>query len=118
MAEGFARHWSRGKYEIFSAGTEPQSVHPLAVRVMQEFGIDISSQRSKGLDNVPLERIDRVITLCGEAGEVCPVLPSAVDRTHWPLADPALAQGDEEQILQAFRQVRDEIGARVKSLFS
>ena len=118
MAEGFARHWSRGKYEIFSAGTEPQSVHPLAVRVMQEFGIDISSQRSKGLANVPLERIDRVITLCGDAGEVCPVLPSAVDRTHWPLADPALAQGDEEQILQAFRQVRDEIGARVQSLFS
>lgn len=118
MAEGFARKRARDKYEIFSAGTEPKSVHPLAVRVMQEAGIDISSQRSKGLDSVPLDRIDRVITLCGEAGEACPVLPGTVERVHWPLPDPALVQGDEEQILQAFRQVRDEIGARVESLFS
>ena len=118
MAEGFARKWSRDKYEIFSAGTEPKSVHPLSVRVMQELGIDISSQRSKDLDSVPLHRIDRVITLCGEADEACPVLPGAVERVHWPLRDPALAQGDEEQILQAFREIRDDIAARVASLFS
>ena len=118
MAEGFARQLSDGRLRIFSAGTEPKGIHPLAVRVMREAGVDISTQSSKGLDGVPLKDIDQVITLCGDAAETCPTLPAKVARTHWPLADPALATGDDEVVMKIFRQVRDDIRARVQALLS
>ncbi len=118
MAEGFARQLGNGGYRFFSAGTEPKAVHPLAVRVMQEAGIDISRQSSKGLDRLPLDAIDQVITLCGDAAETCPTLPAKVARTHWPLADPALTTGDEEEVMKIFRQVRDDIRVRVQALCS
>ncbi|HLN87055.1 MAG TPA: ATP-binding protein, partial [Candidatus Limnocylindrales bacterium] len=118
MAEGFARQAANGKYRIFSAGTEPKGIHPLTVRVMQEVGIDISVQSSKGLDEVPLNEIDQVITLCGDADERCPTLSTKVKRAHWPLPDPAAALGGEEDILPLFRQVRDEIRLRVQALFA
>ncbi|MSP41661.1 MAG: PAS domain S-box protein [Deltaproteobacteria bacterium] len=116
MAEGFARQAANGRYKIFSAGTEPKGVHPLAVRVMQEVGIDISAQSSKGLNEIPLESIDQVITLCGDADEHCPILDKLVKRTHWPLTDPAAAHGSDEERLSLFRQVRDEIRQRVHAL--
>jgi len=116
MAEGFARRLANGKYRIFSAGTEPKAVHPLAVRVMREAGVDISMQSSKGLDDIPLDDIEQVITLCGEANEHCPTLGRQVKRSHWPLTDPAAAQGSDEQRLALFRQVRDEIQRRVQAL--
>jgi arsenate reductase len=118
MAEGFARFLAPTGIQIYSAGTEPKSVHPLAVRVMREAGIDISAQRSKGLEAVPLEEIDLVITLCGQAEESCPTFPKKTERVHWPLPDPALAQGTEQAILKTFREVRDAIRARVEGLFS
>jgi len=118
MAEAFARQSANGKYRIFSAGTEPKGVHPLAVRVMQEVGIDISAQSSKGLDQVPLDEINQVITLCGDADERCPTLGLQAKRAHWPLPDPAAAQGSEEETLPLFRQVRDEIRRRVQALFA
>ncbi len=118
MAEGFARHLGNGRYRFFSAGTDPKSIHPLAVRVMQEAGVDISMQSSKGLDKVPLNDIDQVITLCGDADEHCPTLAATVKRSHWPLPDPAAAAGTEEEILPIFRQVRDEIRRRVEALFA
>jgi two-component system, OmpR family, phosphate regulon sensor histidine kinase PhoR len=114
MAEGFARRFANGRYKIYSAGTDPKEIHPLAVRVMRESGIDISSQQPKGLDAVPLNHISHVITLCGDAEEKCPVLPLGTKRSHWPLADPARAGGDEQQRLTAFREVRDEIQKRVR----
>jgi arsenate reductase (thioredoxin) len=118
MAEGFARGMASNGDRIYSAGTSPKGVHPLAIRVMREVGIDISTQRSKGLEEIPLDRIDQLITLCGDADEQCSALKSQVKRIHWPLPDPALAVGDEQQILAVFRKVRDEIRSRVKALFS
>jgi two-component system phosphate regulon sensor histidine kinase PhoR len=118
MAEGFARHLGNGRYRFFSAGIEPKGIHPLAVRVMNEVGIDITRQSSKTLAKIPLDSVDQVITLCDDAAEKCPALGGKVKRTHWPLADPALARGDEEQVLQVFRQVRDELRSRIENLFS
>lgn len=118
MAEGFAHKLAPQGVRVYSAGTEPKTVHPLATQVMKELGVDISDQSSKGLEAVPLEKIDLVITLCGEAAESCPALPRNTEHLHWPLPDPALVQGDEETVLKIFRQVRDEIRARVEKLFN
>jgi two-component system phosphate regulon sensor histidine kinase PhoR len=118
MAEGFARHLAVAGERIHSAGTEPKTIHPLAVEVMKEVGIDISKQRSKGLDEVPLDRIDHLITLCGDAAETCPAIPLDVMREHWPLPDPALACGDPDQVRKVFREVRDAIRARVETLLA
>lgn len=118
MAEGFARQLAANHYRIFSAGTAPKEIHPFAVQVMQEAGIDITKQRSKGLESVPLDSLDQIVTLCGDVDEQCPVLENRVERIHWPLPDPALALGDEQRILAIFRQVRDDIAGRVKALLS
>jgi two-component system, OmpR family, phosphate regulon sensor histidine kinase PhoR len=116
MAEGFARRLAVNGHRIYSAGTEPKPVHPLAVEVMKEAGIDISNQSSKGLDAVPLDSVNLLITLCGDAAETCPAVAIDARRDHWPLPDPALARGDEEHILKVFRDVRDAIRARVEGL--
>jgi two-component system, OmpR family, phosphate regulon sensor histidine kinase PhoR len=118
MAEGFARQLARNGDRIYSAGTSPNGLHPLAVQVMREVGIDISGQTSKGLEQIPLDDVQEVITLCGDAAETCPILPLNVDRRHWPLSDPAAASGSEEEILCVFRQVRDDIRSRIHALFA
>jgi arsenate reductase len=118
MAEGFARGMVSNGDRVYSAGTSPRGIHPLAIRVMREVGVDISTQHSKGLEEIPLDRIDQLITLCGDADEQCPTLGIRVKRTHWPLADPALARGSEAEILEVFRRVRDEIRARLKNFLS
>ncbi|WP_457600426.1 arsenate reductase ArsC [Hydrogenivirga sp.] len=113
IAEGFARHLAKetGKdIEVYSAGSQPAGyVHKLAVKVMEEVGIDISRHRSKSLDDIPLNELDLVITLCDSARRECPVVPGAKTE-HWGIPDPA-GKG-----LYAFRWVRDEIGRRVKEL--
>jgi len=115
MAEGFARHLGRGRIEAFSAGTEPaERVHPLAIRVMAEKGIDLSTHRPKKVDEFLSSPLDWAITVCGDAAERCPVFPGRVQREHWPLPDPARATGPEEEVLAVFRTVRDEIERRVK----
>jgi arsenate reductase len=118
MAEGFARAMATNGDHVYSAGTSPKGIHPLAIRVMREVGVDISTQHSKGLEEIPLDRIDYLITLCGDADEQCPTLKSQVKRVHWPLPDPALARGSEAEILEVFRSVRDEIRARLKNFLS
>ncbi|HXF75876.1 MAG TPA: ATP-binding protein [Methylomirabilota bacterium] len=118
MAEGFARSLAGDRYTILSAGTEPRPLHPLAVRVMAEAGIDISQQQSKHLRSLSLDNLDQVITLCGEADAQCPMPEISAQRIHWPLPDPAAAQGDEAHVLEVFRSVRDDIHERVKALFS
>jgi arsenate reductase len=118
IAEGFARRLAPKEVQIYSAGTEPKAVHPLAVQVMKEIGIDIANQRSKGLERVPIEELDLVVTLCGEARESCPTFQKKTDQLHWPLPDPALVTGDEAHALKVFRNVRDEIRTRVEKLFS
>jgi len=117
MAEGFARRLAEASYRVFSAGTAPKGIHPLAVRVMQEAGIDITAQYSKGVDAVPLDHVEQIITLCAEADEQCPT-SAQMKRRHWPVADPAAVPGTEEEVLTAFRKVRDEIRARVEELFA
>ena len=117
MAEGFARQLVHDSDCVYSAGTAPREIHPLAIRVMREVGIDISSQHSKGVESIPLAKIRRIITLCGEAAENCPILPKTTEHIHWSFPDPALARGDEERILQAFRDVRDAIRYHVQRLF-
>jgi arsenate reductase len=114
MAEGLARSLSPEGLTIYSAGSMPAAINPYAVRVMRELGIDISSQFSKGLGQVPLDEIDTVVTLCAE--EVCPVLPSEVQRLHWPCRDPAAASGSDEARLASFRRVRDAIRAKLIEL--
>jgi len=116
MAEGFARHLAPDGIKIYSAGTLPKEIHPLAVRVMKEAGIDISGQRAKGIEAIPIETIDLLITLCGEAEEACPAPAARVERRHWPLRDPAFAPGTEEERLRIFREVRDQIRRRVEEL--
>ncbi|MEJ5251595.1 MAG: arsenate reductase ArsC [Chthonomonadetes bacterium] len=115
MAEGFARKWLDG-VEIWSAGTRPaEQVNPLAVQVMQEKGIDISTHYPKMVSAVP-RPVDIVITLCGEAAEECPTFPGARITEHWGLPDPARATGTPEEVLRVFRTVRDEIERRIAEL--
>ncbi len=118
MAEGLARQKFGNAFRIFSAGTAPKGIHPLAIKVMREIGVDISDQRSKGLDSVPIDSIDLLITLCGDAAETCSVIDQRLKRIHWPLPDPAIAIGDEEHVLGVFRKVRDTIGANVDGLLA
>ena len=106
------------RWEVGSAGTDPaEEVHPMAVRVMEEIGIDLRGQRPKKLETQALREADLVVTLCAEA-EGCLVGPPGVRRLHWPLPDPAQVQGSEEEVLGAFRQVREAIGMRLRELLS
>ena|SRR5680860_544260 len=115
MAEGFAKKMLPKNMEIFSAGLEPKGVHPMAVKVMQEVGIDISQQESKNISEIPIDEIDLLVTLCGDAAERCPVFPGKVERIHWALEDPAKTQGSEEEITQVFRKVRNKIKSYIVS---
>lgn len=116
MAEGYARQYLGADWQIQSAGVENHGLNPLAVQVMQEDGIDISHHTSKLIDNDYLRSSDLVVTLCGDARDKCPMTPPSVQKHHWPLADPAQAQGTPTEKLAVFRQVRDEIKRRVQSL--
>lgn len=115
MAEGFARHLLLG-CDAYSAGLEPKGVHSLAVKVMAEVGIDISEQQSKPIDPELLKSMDVIVTLCGDAEERCVSVPHTIRRFHWPLPDPARATGTEEQVMEVFRNVRDQIMRRVIDL--
>lgn len=115
MAEALARALAPPGVTLLSAGTEPTTVHPRAVEVMQESGIDLARHTSKHLRDVPWAECDTVVTLCGEADEACPKLAANVRRMHWPLPDPSAVKGDGQ--LEAFRDVRDEIRWRVASLW-
>lgn len=109
MAEGLLRHFSRGRFEAFSAGTEATAVRPLAIKVMREIAIDISGQESKTLDRYLNDRFDSVVTVCDDANESCPVFPNAERRLHWSLPDPSKATGTEAEQTAAYRAVRDRL---------
>jgi arsenate reductase (thioredoxin) len=114
MAEGWLRHYAGAHADAFSAGTKPAGLNPMAVAVMREAGVDISGQRSKRVDDVISQDFLFVITVCDAAREVCPVFPGALYQLHWSFEDPATAVGPEEERLEVFRRVRDEIGAKVR----
>ncbi len=113
MAEGLARELGKGIIEPYSAGILPAYVHPLAIKVMQEIGIDISQQKSKGIDVDLLNTMDVIITLCGNARESCPVTPAHIKKIHWPIEDPSSISANQEEIINAFRKTRDEIKNRI-----
>jgi arsenate reductase len=112
MAEGFLRSSAGDQFAVQSAGTKATKIHPLAVRVMREVGIDISGQQSKSVDEVG-EGWDVVVTVCDAN---CPIPPRSGLKLRWSFPDPAVAGGDDEERLAAFRTVRDGIQKRVRSL--
>jgi arsenate reductase len=114
MAEGFVRALAEDRFDVASAGTEATRVHPLAIRAMDEVGVDLRGHSSKTLDRLLPERWDYVITVCDRANESCPYFPGAGQRLHWSFPDPSAAQGSEEERLAVFRRVRDEIGDRIR----
>ena len=113
MAEGILRAAVGDKLRVASAGSKPAGyVHPLAIRALAEIGIDISCHHSKHLNDFLVQDVETVITVCGNADQVCPMFPGQMNRHHWGFDDPAHATGSEEEQLAVFRRVRDEI-ARV-----
>jgi arsenate reductase (thioredoxin) len=110
LAEGILRAAVSDSLEVRSAGSQPAGyVHPLAIAVMKEIGLDISGHRSKHLNEFLRQPIETVITVCGHADQACPMFPGQVNRHHWGFDDPAHATGTEEEKLEVFRRVRDEI---------
>ena len=116
MAEGILRHFSRGQVEVASAGSRPSSVHPLAVQVLAEHGIDISHHRSKSLEEFRGESFDYIITVCDRIKESCPTFPGDPARIHWSFADPAAVQGSEQARYWAFRVTAKELMTMVRYL--
>ena len=114
MAEGLARHRFGERVLVQSAGAHPSTLNPLAVRVMEEVGIDIGDQKSKSVDTIDADSVDTVVTLCAE--EVCPAFLGLTRRLHWPLTDPAAATGTEFERMERFRDVRDEISRHLATL--
>jgi arsenate reductase (thioredoxin) len=118
MAEGLLRARGGRRHQVFSAGTHPRTVHPLAVKAMAELGIDISEHaghRAKGIEAFADEApMDLVVTVCDEAAEECPYFPRARRQEHWGFPDPSKATGSEEERLAVFRHVRDAIAVRVE----
>ena len=114
MAEGLLRHIAGDRFDVHSAGTIASFVRPQAIKAMQEIGIDISSHRSKPVDEFAGQQFDYVITVCDNAKHNCPVFPGKTERIHWSFADPAEATGSDEEITAVFRRVRDEIRRRLE----
>jgi len=115
MAEGWLRAHGGDRYAVFSAGTTPSAVHPLAVQVMDEVGIDIRGQHSKGLDVYQEDVMDYVVTLCDETRELSPSIRAADLVIHQPFDDPSAV--DEAERLDAFRTVRDALATWIERAF-
>ena len=113
MAEGLLRARGADQYEAFSAGSEATEVRPLAIRAMGDVGIDITGQRSKTSAEFTGQEFDYVITVCDDAKEACPYFPGARRRLNWSFEDPAAATGSEDERLEVFRRVRDQIAVRI-----
>lgn len=110
LAEGILRAALNDDYIVASAGSKPAGfVHPLGIKAMAEIGIDISAHHSKHLSEFLNQDVETVITVCGNADQACPMFPGQVNRHHWGFDDPAHATGSEEEQMQVFRRVRDEI---------
>lgn len=116
MAEAFLRKYGEGRFAAYSAGLEPKEISPYTGQVMAEVGITLEGQRSKHIDEyIGRVHFDHLITVCANAEEKCPVFPGSGKHAHWPIEDPAEAQGGEEERLQAYRRARDEIEQRVRA---
>jgi len=114
MAEGWLRALGGEAYTALSAGIEAHGQNPRAIAVMAEAGVDISGQHSKILDPAWLEDLDLLVTVCGHADANCPLVPTNCRKEHWPFEDPAQATGNEEEIMDEFRRIRDQIKAKIE----
>lgn len=114
MAEAFLRELGADRFDVASAGTEARGLNPLAVQAMAEYGIDISLQESKTLDQFVEQPFDLVITVCDEANESCPYFPNGKERVHWSFPDPSAVTGDDVTRFAAFRAVRDAIREQIE----
>ena len=116
MAEAFLRKYAGEYFEVYSAGFNPQPIHPYTIKVMEELGYDLSGQHSKNLwDYVGKVHFGIVITLCQKTEEDCPTIPDVSTRLYWPIEDPAAFQGTEEEKLAKFREIRDQINEKIKT---
>jgi len=116
MAEGILRAEAADLIDVYSAGSRPAGyVHPKAIQVLKEIGIDISHHHSKHMDEFLTENVHTVITVCGKADQVCPSYPGQVNRYHWGFDDPARATGSDANVLAEFRRVRDQISVVFKA---
>ncbi|WP_353655793.1 arsenate reductase ArsC [Thermomicrobium sp. CFH 73360] len=113
MAEALLRWMAGEAVEVYSAGTEPTAVHPLTIRVLEELGIHTGGLRAKSVEEFLGQTFDYVITVCDQARERCPVFPGG-EQIHWSFPDPAAVEGNEEEKLEAFRQVRDALAQRLR----
>jgi len=114
MAEALLRMHGSHHFEIYSAGLEPRGIHPITIRVMGDLGYDMATHTSKGLDEfVGKHHFNYLITVCDQADEGCPNFPGAGERMHWGFEDPVIFNGSEDETVQKFRQVRDQIETRI-----
>lgn len=118
MAEGWLRHLGGERFRAYSAGLKPSVVHPLAIEAMREVGVDISRQFSKDVSTLLGRHFAYVITVCDRARDSCPIFPGPSMREHWPIEDPATAEGSHEEQMRVFRATRDEIAGRVRRFLS
>lgn len=113
IAEGMLRYHGGKDFEVWSAGSEPSRVHPMAIRVMAEYNIDISHHKSRHMSEFYDQTFDFIITVCDRAKDTCPTFPNDPERIHWSFPDPAAVEGEEAQ-LNAFRTTRNEMQARIQ----
>ena len=118
MAEGLLRARAGDEFEAHSAGNVATEVRPLAIRAMAEIGIDISGQRSKSTAEYAGQRFDYAVTVCDDAKEACPYFANAARPVHWRFDDPAAATGSDDEKLEVYRRVRDEIRAQIDEFVS
>jgi len=116
IAEGLMRYLASDKFEVYSAGSHPRKVHPSAIKVMSEIGIDISSNTSDPISLFINKGMDIVVTVCDNANKTCPVFPGRVERIHWSVKDPFKNWGSSKEGLVDFRRTRDELTERIKNL--
>jgi len=118
MAEGLLRQIAGDRFDVFSAGIEAASLRPEAVAAMKELGLDISTQRSKSVDEYTGKPFDVVVTTCDEAKEACPLFPGARRMLHWNVPDPAAVDGDPGDRAVAFRAAREMLRQKIQDVFS
>lgn len=116
MAEGYLRHFASDRFRVFSAGTEPKGVNPYTVRAMNEVGIDISRHTSNHVDVMTGRQYRYLITVCAHADENCPagIQAQADEKLHWNFDDPAAVTGTDDEIMAAFREIREQISAKIQ----
>jgi arsenate reductase len=114
IAEGFMKQYLGDEFDIISAGLDPKPIHPYAIQVMKEVGIDISRQYSKDLKQFLGQHFTYLITVCSTAEARCPIFPGVIYRLFWPFDDPAAVEGAEAEKLAEFRDVRNQIDAKIR----